>query len=334
MKTILVTGANGFVGSHTLRYLENRNDVKVIAACRDQSKLAANYSGEVREGDLRDASYLEHLLEGVDVIINAMAWTCLWKHRKLSEDLFLQPTLRLIERYCHSNATRFINISTTSAASPDTSADAMSPGIPRHYWPHLCNVIHIENTIRDKASAHKTMVNMRLGIFAGEHYGLGILPILLPRLKTHLVPWVAGGNTGLPIVDGRDIGQALGLAATVPGLGGYEAFNIVGKEVPSVRQVIEYLHDRYGYPAPHFGVPFFAAYSFAWLMEKLDPVVPWEPLIVRSIVHLLEETGANNERARQQLGFDPQHDWKQSIDLQLAEMADRQQKPMTMARPT
>ena len=34
MKTILVTGATGFIGSHTLRYLQQQPAVRLIAACR------------------------------------------------------------------------------------------------------------------------------------------------------------------------------------------------------------------------------------------------------------------------------------------------------------
>jgi nucleoside-diphosphate-sugar epimerase len=333
MDTILVIGATGFVGSHVLHYLQGLQNIKLIAACRDRQRLRIPFHGEVREGDLRDDHYLSSLLDGVDVVINAMAWTSLWGHRQQSEQLFLQPALKLIDRFIASDAHRFINVSTTSAASPQHSADPMSQGIPRRYWPHLCNVIHIENRLRALAGQGKTLVNMRLGIFAGEHYALGVLPILLPRLRTHLVPWVAGGRSGLPIIDGRDIGQALGLAATAEGLADYVAFNVVGKSIPSVRQVIEYLHRRHGYPKPHFGVPFFAAYGFAWMMEKLDTIVPWEPLIVRSIVHLLEDTHASNDQATDILGYQPHYDWQQTIDIQVAEMKHRQPAAMPMARP-
>ena len=333
MKTVLLVGATGFVGTHALQTLQTRPDIKLIAACRNRAGLRIPFQGEIREGDIRDDSYLATLLDGVDVVVNAMAWTSLWGHGRQSEQLFLRPALKLIDRYVASDATRYINISTTSAAAPDHSADPMSPGIPRPYWPHLCNVISIENTLRSRACEHKTVVNMRLGIFTGQHYALGVLPVLIPRLKTHLVPWVAGGNTGLPLIDGRDIGQALALAATADKLDSYESFNVIGPCTPRVRQIIEYLHQRHGLPTPHFSVPFKAAYGFAWLMEKLDSVLPREPLIVRSIVHLLEDTGATNDRARQKLGYQPQYDWRESIDLQIAEMARRQTAPMAMARP-
>ena len=62
--TILVTGANGFVGSHILETLMRREGVTPIAACRDKSKLIDTSSGEVREGDLRDADYLTTLCHG------------------------------------------------------------------------------------------------------------------------------------------------------------------------------------------------------------------------------------------------------------------------------
>ena len=333
MKTILVTGANGFVGSHTLEYLAQQPGIRLIAACRNAEKLPTRFTGEVREGDLRDQHYLDTVLDGVDVVVNAMSWTSLWGNQQASEKLFYQPTLQLVDQFMKSQATRYVNISTTAAAAPDHSSDPMSAGIPRKFWPHLNNVIRIENYLRQQSSGKKTVVNMRLGIFAGERYALGILPILLPRLKTHLVPWVGGGKTRMNIMDGRDHGQAVGRAALQDGLSGYEAFNIVGKTIPTVREIILFIHQAFGYPKPHFSVPFSVAYPFAWLMEKLDPLLPWEPLIVRSIVHLLEETGATNDKATAILGYQPQYDWQDAVRLQIAEMDARQKVPMSLAKP-
>ena len=333
MKTILVTGANGFVGTHTLKKLMQLDGINLIAACRDRSKLIPEFTGEVREGDFRDDDYLDKMIEGVDVVCNAMAWTALWGHKKQSQELYYEPVIKLIDKITEKGISRFINVSTTSAASPEKSSDAMSIGIPRTYWPHLCNVIKIENYIRLKASSETAMVNMRLGIFAGEHYGLGILPILLPRLKTHLVPWVAGGKTSLPVIDGRDIGEAMKCAAIAKGLTGYESFNIVGKDIPTVKEVIEFIHDEFAYPKPHFSVPFFIAYPFAWLMEILDPIVPWEPLVNRSIIHLLEDISTNNNRAEKALNYQPRQSWQDAVSIQIQEMGKLQKKHMRMARP-
>jgi nucleoside-diphosphate-sugar epimerase len=332
MTAVLVTGATGFVGSHALEALARRPDLKLVAACRDPDRLPPGFAGEVRAGDLRNADYRRQLLDGVDVVCHCMAWTTLFGQAHRSQDLYLEPTLALLDAAVTAGVQRFVNVSTTSAAAPERSADPMSRGIARPFWPHLGSVVEIENALRERANGKTCMVNLRFGIFAGRRYGLGVLPILVPRLKTHLVPWVAGGRTSLPITAGEDIGEAMALAATAPGLSGYEGFNIVGPEVPTTREVIEFLHREYGLPQPHFSVPFGLAYPFAWLMEKLDAVVPWQPLVTRSIIHLLEAVNVDNTRAAARLGYRPAVDWRDAVRAQMAEMQYRQIRPMRMSK--
>lgn len=332
MLKVLVTGASGFVGSHAIEALQEKKDIQVVAACRDKRRLLAGYEGEVREGDVRNDSYLAELFSGVDVLVNAAAWSSAWGHAKASRRHFYEPSIGLLEAAIAQGVKKIINISSTSAAAPDQSANPMSRGIIRNRWPHLDNVVRIEDFLRARAGDRLTVVNLRLGVFVGRRYGLGMLPILLPRLKTHLVPWVAGGKTSAPLTDGRDIGQAIALSV-VADLHDYQGFNIVGPEVPTVREVIDFLHAEFGYPRPHFSVPFAVAYPFARLMEWLDPIVPWEPLVTRSIVHLLEEVGADNRRAEVMLGYRPRYPWRDAVRLQVREMAERQTSPMPLAAP-
>jgi nucleoside-diphosphate-sugar epimerase len=332
-KTVVVMGATGFVGSHVLEALAGIDGLNVVAVCRDRRRLVPGFKGEVREGDMRVAGFRDAAVQGADVICNAMAWSSLWGNAEHSRRHFLEPNLALIKAAQDAGARRFINTSTTSAAAPDRSGNPDSEGIMRPLWPHLCNVVRIENALREAACADFQVANLRLGIFAGRRYGLGVLPILAPRLKTHLVPWVGGGRTSLPLIDGRDIGQAFACAVMAEGLAPYEGFNIVGPMVPRVREVIDFLHDEYKLPRPHFGVPFAVAYPFAWLMEKLDPLVPWEPLVTRSIIHLMEEVNADNAKAERLLGYRPTHDWRDAIRAQMQEMSARQTRPMSMAMP-
>jgi nucleoside-diphosphate-sugar epimerase len=334
-QTILITGATGFAGSHVLQELVRigHRDLRIIAACRDRRKLIAEFDGEVRDGDLRDPDYLSHVLNGVDIICHCAAWTSLWGKRAESESLYLKPSINLIDKALEWRVKRFVFISTTSAAAPAQSDNPQSQGIRRRYWPHLNSVIAIENHMQANAHRGMSMVNLRLGLFAGERYALGLLPILLPRLNSHLVPWVSSGKTGLPLIDGRDIGQAMVRASLAPGLAAYESFNVVGPEIPTAKEVIEYINKTWGYPKPLFSVPFPLAYAFAWLMEKLDPLVPWEPLVTRSIVHLLEETHATNHKAASILGYLPEVHWKEAVHSQIEAMHRDQFTAMKMHRP-
>lgn len=329
-KRVLITGATGFVGGHVLDSFVEDGTFEVVVACRNENQLPS-FTGEKRVGDLRDADYVKKVVQNIDIICHTAAWTALWGHEKQSKELFLKPSMAFAKAAKEAGVSKFIFTSSTSVAAPDHSADPMSVGIPRQLWPHLSNVIKIENELRTLVDEAFNSVVLRLGIFTGQRYAIGLLPILLPRLKTHLVPWVNGGKTKIPLVDGRDIGRSFLLSVKAEGLSGYEAFNIVGAEQPTLREILNFIAPEFGYPKPHFSVSFSAAYLFGWLMEKLDPVVPWEPLVTRSIIHLLEETNANNDRAQKYLGYQPTIHWKDSVRAQILELHKRQKKPLSMA---
>lgn len=308
--------------------------IELIAACRDSAKLISGFDGQTRVGDLREPDYAEQVLKGVDVVCHCMAWTSLVGQAERSRAWYREPTLNLIEQARRQGVSRFVNVSTTAAASPSTAADAHSAGVPQDFWPHLSSVVAIEERLRAEDLGSMTRVNLRLGLFAGTRYALGLLPVLVPRLKTHLVPWVAGGRTHLPIIDGADIGQALALAATEPSLRDYAAFNVAGPTQPTVRELIAFLHQGYGLPMPHFSVPFALAYPFAALMEALDALLPWQPLVTRSIIHLLEEVGVDNREAEAILGYHPSVPWQQAVATQMQEMLRSEGAPMCLHAPT
>ncbi|MEZ5839376.1 MAG: NAD(P)-dependent oxidoreductase [Hyphomicrobiales bacterium] len=334
---VLVTGATGFVGGHVLAALAGGpaagGGITVIAACRDPSRLPADFDGEVRAGDLRDGGYVDALPRGVDVVVHAAAWSSLYGNERHIEARFLGPTLRLLDAVEAAGVSRLLFPSTHGAAPAGKGRDARTPGEAPAYWPHLGAVVAIEDELRRRASPVLTTVVLRLGLFVGERYSLGLLPILTERLKTRLVPWVDGGRPPMPLIDGADIGEAFRLAATAEGLSGYEAFNILGPSVPTMRDLVTFLSERGGYPKPFFGVPFSLAFPFARLMRAIDPVVPWEPLIVPAIIHLLQDFRVDNEAAAARLGYRPKVPWQDAVERQLTEMSWRQTTPMKMRKP-
>ncbi len=332
---IVVTGASGFVGSHALMALWRglgSERFQVVAACRDKCRLPHGYAGAVLEGDLLDPQYRKSLVDKADVVIHAAAWTSLYGHKEPSTRLFRDPSLALLDEAVSAGVSRFVMVSSTAAASPSKAADANAPGVAPAFWPHLGSVVAIEEAMRKYGEAGRTMITLRLGLFVGERYGLGLLPILVPRMKSYLVPWVAGGKTPMPLIAGEDIGAAFFLATTTKGIEGYEGFNILGASVPSVRDVISFLATQYRLPKPWFSVPFPIAHVFAATMEALSRVTPWDPFISRSIVYLMRDFHVSNEKAERVLGYRPTVDWKDAVRRQMAEMTSRQKSPMAMAK--
>ena len=91
----------------------------------------------------------------------------------------------------------------------------------------------------------------------------------------------------MAVVADPDLGQPFALAGLAEGLADYESFNICGAKFPSSREVIEFIAGETGSPRPWYRVPYFAGYSFAWLMEKLNPSLPGSSLfLTRCLVHV------------------------------------------------
>jgi nucleoside-diphosphate-sugar epimerase len=150
---------------------------------------------------------------------------------------------------------------------------------------------------------------------------LGLVPALVPRLKTYLVPWLARGRRHLPLIADTDLGAAFACAVLADHLDDYESFNICGAEFPTLREVIEFIAAEAGCPRPLYSVPYPAGYLFGQLMEALHPVLPGSsPFLTRSIVHLCENWVCAGERARTRLGYVPRKDWRTAVREHLAEL--------------
>lgn len=72
-KTVLVTGGAGFIGSHIVDAVVDRNEVRVLdrLSTGSRSNLPADVS--LIEGDIRDREAVEAAMEGVDVVFHEAA---------------------------------------------------------------------------------------------------------------------------------------------------------------------------------------------------------------------------------------------------------------------
>jgi len=264
------------------------------------------FGGEVRAGDLLDASYRHSVCEGIDVVCHAGTWASLWGHGIEENERFYAPTCDLIEQAIRAGVRRFLQTSTIVMAPPPRDGKPLDDSAePRHtgFWPHPDGLIDIDTFMRRNSSRGTQMVAMRLGHFVGTGNRLGLVPALLPRLRTRLVPWLNGGRSRLPLVADTDLGESFAMAATCPDLSDYESFNICGSDFPCTREVLEFIAAETGLPTPLYHVPYSAGYAFAWLMEKLNPILPGSsPFLTRPIVYLAEDWPCSTSYATRKLG--------------------------------
>jgi nucleoside-diphosphate-sugar epimerase len=148
---VLVTGATGFVGRNILSALTRASGLTPIAACRTRTGLPGDFVGEVREGDLLDASYRRAVVDGIDVVCHAGTWASMWNHAALERVRFYEPTRDLIEQAIDRGVKRFVLTSTIAMAGrarDGAPIDDFAPGRYTGFWPHLDRLIDLDQFMR------------------------------------------------------------------------------------------------------------------------------------------------------------------------------------------
>lgn len=148
---VLVTGATGFLGKAILNAFALNENINLIAACRNKQNLPESFKGDVRQGDLRDSTYLKTMVKDIDVICHAGTWAAMWGHAKQEQQNFYQPNIELIEYAIEAGVKRFLMAGTIAIAKKNNKAsvyDDFSETAKTGFWPHLDCLIDIDNYMK------------------------------------------------------------------------------------------------------------------------------------------------------------------------------------------
>jgi len=292
------------------------NDIEIVAACRNASKLIPQYSGEVRVGDLRDQDYLDRVLAGIDIICHAAGWSSFENSGKQSNVAYLEPTMDLINRAIEWRVSRFVNLSSIFVSTPEHRNNASMPGKPRSYWPMMNCLIAVENFLHayaeNNAKSRCQFVNLRLGVYSGKRLNMGLLPLLLAQSQQVSLPYINGKLGHLPIVDGRDIGQAFARAALAPSELTYHSVNITGPNVPSQAEIMSFIEAQINHKPMKTGLPSGIASPFLWLQGKTRKINK-QSIFTRPMLDMIKNPQMDNNQAQQLLGYDPEISWQASL---------------------
>jgi len=266
---VLLTGANGFVGSHVLDHLlASGHAVTVLLRTTSDTTLIAHNLGDVRVryGSLSDVESLRSAARGTEVVIHCAGKTKAVRNRQYY-DVNARGTANLVEA-CNGLGgcvKHLIFISSLAAAGPGTlSSPATEDGAPHPVSDYGRSKLMGERHVVEGCVAPYTILR------PGAIYGPGDRDFLLlfKTIRARLLPILGARCQRLSFVYAGDVARAVLLAMGNPRAFG-RIYHVANPEPATAVEFAERVAALMKTRPIHVPVPFWALYLVCVGQEAL-----------------------------------------------------------------
>src|SRR5712672_1598165 len=307
-KLALVTGANGFVGSHVVRALLARGDrVRVLVRENADVRALAGLDVEVMLGDLRYFDSVERAVAGCDEVYHVAADYRLWLTDPASmyatnvegtQHVLRAATRAGVARIVHTSTVGALGIPHGGIGREDTpsSLAAMTGHYKRSKY--MAEQAALEAA---RAGAPVVIVNPSTPIGALDFKPTPTGRIIVDLLNRRMPAYV---DTGLNIVDVEDVARGHLLAAERGRIG--EKY-ILGGENLTLKEFLGRLAAISGLPGPKMRIPYAVAFGFALGAEAVARTITRRaPRASLTEVRMARKRMFfDSSKARAELGYSP-----------------------------
>ncbi len=315
---ILVTGGGGFLGRYIVEQLLARGDAVTVFARGAYPELEALGARVVR-GDLRDAEAVKRACAGMDVVFHVAAKAGMWGPWEEFYGVNVIGTQNVIAACLANGVRKLINTSSPSVifdGRPQEGVDESYPYPARYESPYPHTKAIAEQAVTAAHGPELLTVSLRPHLIIGPRDN-HLLPGLLARAKTGLLPQVGDGTNKVDLTDVEDAARAHLLAADAlqagspldgpPGRG--RVYFISQDEPVTLWPWIRALLRDLGLPEPRLRVSLGIARAAGALLETLHTLLrlPGEPRLTRFIASELAQSHYYDiSAAKRDFGYAPQ----------------------------
>ncbi len=302
----LVTGANGFTGSHLVKALQQRGDT-VVGFVRKSSNLSRLKDTGIQlvTGDISDRNALRKAMQDIDTVFHTAAFVELGLvNAAQMERVNVEGTQAVLEVAKEMQISKMVYCSTIGIYG-DTKGQVVNETFERTQEnfssAYDSTKYEAQQLVDNYAVIGFPVVSvMPSGIFGADdpHFG----PVFKLFLQGKLKFWVGGDRmTGVVHVD--DLVSAMILAAEKGERG--EHFIISAGEIPS-REMFEIISEQTGIATP-VEVPQPLVRVIGNILDFIGKIFSWNPPIGRERVHYLYDrcVRVDATKAREKLGWQP-----------------------------
>lgn len=319
MTSILITGANGFIGSNLCRHFLDRG-VRVYAFVRKTSDLRFLEGLDVYliRGDLRETEKIR-IPDNISAVVHSASLVSDVALEQACDLNIFQATVNLVRKLqaARTPLRRFVYLSTALVLGYNgVGISEEHPGQSAEFLPYTRQKKRTEQFLQSEYAERKLPVVI---LRPGDVYG--------PNDRTTCAQILRGCERGVPLIVGHgrwrfgycyvgNLCQAVELAISREEIEG-RAYSVTNGELPTWRDFFETIQKGLG-KRQRVYIPVWFAFAAARMMRGLQQVFPayQPPLNYYRIKRITTETTYNISRTVAELGYRPDD----SFEAQMAEI--------------
>ena len=317
MKTVLVTGATGFLGKYVIEELaEHGYQVRAFGRNSKVGRSLENSSVSFFKGDLTKADDVLEACKGMDLVVHAGALSTVWGPWKDFYQANVLGTKYVLEACRQTDIQRLVYVSSPSVyAAPKDQLAIKESDAPEEN--------NLNNYIRSKLASEKlfkdypdvpSIILRPRGLF-----GIGdtsILPRVINLSQKIGIPLIEDGRQLMDMTCVENVALAIRLALGAPEAKG-EVYNITNGEPRAFRDLLEESLTGLGYPIKYRKIPASLISGIASSLEFLYKTLnlKGEPPLTRYTYYLLRYSQTLDiSKAERELGYCPKISISEGIE--------------------
>jgi len=317
LRVVLVTGVNGFIGSHVARSLLGLGwSVRGIVRPTSDLSFIDGLDIEVFRGDVTDQASLQEPMSGVDTVVHVAGLASDWGPYKLFYAVNVMGTRNTAETASLNSVRRFVHIGTAAVHGFRGFRDLHeSAPMPRTPFPYCETKKIAERWLFDfSRNSEMEITSIRPGNVFGPRDHTFIQKYL-DAMTTGRAGYIDGGKHLTAPVYVENLTDAIVAACTCPAARG-EALTITDGLLITWKEFTEKLASEMGIRPPQLSIPFTAAYAFGagWELVYRLLGVSTAPLLTR---YRASNGGRDYhfsiDKARRLLGYRPAVGFEEAV---------------------
>jgi nucleoside-diphosphate-sugar epimerase len=320
MEKVLVTGATGFLGRHTVqRLLKEGAQVTGLGRSLSHGRELERMGARFVAAELSEEKRLDEIFRGHDYVIHCAALSSPWGRYEDFYNANVKATENVLRAVRQAGIKRLVHVSTPSLYIDHTDRLDVREEEPlplRAINFYAATKRLAEERVDAAAADGLPVVSIRPQGIIGPG-DTAIFPRLMRMARKKILPIIGDGDNWIDLTYVDNVVESLVLALRAPAHVHGRKYNITNGEPVQLYPLLREVFDSLGFTYREKRIPFRRAYRLAGAMEFVCRYVlrGREPLLTRYSVCALGLTRTLNiDAARRDLNYRPIIDMRQAVE--------------------